>query len=69
MCIRDRCRPTFTNEVWYHLFFFRLEGTKMVRNYVRNRGSRPYKNYSEETLQKALNEIEGQKLSIRAAEK
>lgn len=39
----------------------------MVRNYVRIRGSRPYKNYSEETLQKALKEIEGKKISIRAA--
>ncbi|XP_063218661.1 uncharacterized protein LOC134528923 [Bacillus rossius redtenbacheri] len=39
----------------------------MVRHYVRKRGSRQYKNYSEKNLEKALNEVRAKKISVRAA--
>lgn len=39
----------------------------MVRTYVRKRGSRPYMNYTNETLEKALKEIREKKISVRGA--
>lgn len=41
----------------------------MVRNYKRKKGSRLYKDYSDDTLTLALRDVREKKLSVRGASK